>query len=324
MGRRVPLGGRVSRGELEVLVVALVCAGTVAVVGLVGVRLVGRRSVRAALISVALVSVLSVVTGVVGTARAMFISAHDLGVVLPVSAVAGAVGLAGGTQPLGGRGEGRRTRTGRRPCSRRGHEQHSRRGRHRRARGDRWGDRRRGRAVGGGEPTRAGAGVLAARARGVGEPRPANAACRAAGDGRSPGGRRRGGHPALLQPDPPGGRPPRGHGRRPLRALPDPVRHARVDHRHRRHPRADRRRGGGLAPDGRGGRCAPGQPLLDGRHERVGPRAGRRPRTRPGPGQPRRQRDTAHPVGRRGRGQRPCRGRYVRARGLRRVRGPRG
>ncbi len=82
-----------SRGELEVLVVALVCAGTVAVVGLVGVRLVGRRSVRAALISVALVSVLSVVTGVVGTARAMFISAHDLGVVLPVSAVAGAVGL---------------------------------------------------------------------------------------------------------------------------------------------------------------------------------------------------------------------------------------
>jgi signal transduction histidine kinase len=34
------------------------------------------------------------VTGVGGTARAMFISAHDLGVVLPVSALSGAVGLA--------------------------------------------------------------------------------------------------------------------------------------------------------------------------------------------------------------------------------------
>jgi hypothetical protein len=80
--------------DVEVLGIALGCAGTVAVLGLVGVRLAGRRSVRAALISVAVVSVLSVVTGVVGTARAMFISAHDLGVVLPVSAVAGAVGLA--------------------------------------------------------------------------------------------------------------------------------------------------------------------------------------------------------------------------------------
>ena len=79
--------------DLEVLAIALACAGTVAAVGLVAVRLAGRRSVRAALVSVALVSVLSVVTGVVGTARAMFISSHDLGVVLPVSLVAGAVGL---------------------------------------------------------------------------------------------------------------------------------------------------------------------------------------------------------------------------------------
>jgi signal transduction histidine kinase len=83
----------VSRTELEVLGIALASAGAVAVLGLTGVRLAGRRSVRAALVAVALVSVLSVVTGVVGTARAMFISPHDLGVVLPVSAVAGAVGL---------------------------------------------------------------------------------------------------------------------------------------------------------------------------------------------------------------------------------------
>jgi signal transduction histidine kinase len=83
----------VSRTALEVLGIALACAGAVALVGLAGVRLAGRRSVRAALVAVALVSVLSVVTGVVGTARAMFISQHDLGVVLPVSVVAGAVGL---------------------------------------------------------------------------------------------------------------------------------------------------------------------------------------------------------------------------------------
>jgi len=83
----------VSRAELEVLTIALLCAGAVAVVGFVLVRAAGRRSVRAALVAVAVVSVLSVVAGVVGTARAMFISAHDLGVVLPVSVVAGAVGL---------------------------------------------------------------------------------------------------------------------------------------------------------------------------------------------------------------------------------------
>jgi signal transduction histidine kinase len=83
----------VSRSGLEVLGIAVACAGAVALVGLAGVRLAGRRSVRAALVAVVLVSVLSVATGVVGTARAMFISQHDLGVVLPVGVVAGAVGL---------------------------------------------------------------------------------------------------------------------------------------------------------------------------------------------------------------------------------------
>jgi signal transduction histidine kinase len=79
--------------QLQVLAIAAACAGAVALAGTILVRTAGRRSVRAALVSVAVISVLSVVAGVVGSAEAMFISRHDLGVVLPVSAVAGAVGL---------------------------------------------------------------------------------------------------------------------------------------------------------------------------------------------------------------------------------------
>jgi signal transduction histidine kinase len=83
----------VTGDDLEVLGIAVACAGAVALVGLALVRIARRRSVRAVLVSVAVVSVLSVVAGVLGTAQAMFISSHDLRVVLPVSAVAGAVGL---------------------------------------------------------------------------------------------------------------------------------------------------------------------------------------------------------------------------------------
>ena len=82
-----------TRADLEVLVIAALCAGAVALAGVVLVRAARRRSVRAALVSVGIISVLSVVAGVVGTAKAMFISSHDLQVVLPVSVVAGAVGL---------------------------------------------------------------------------------------------------------------------------------------------------------------------------------------------------------------------------------------
>ncbi len=79
--------------DLDVLLIAAGCAGAVAAVGLVAVALPGRRSVRAGLFAVALVSVLSVVAGVVGAAEAMFLSGHDLSVVLRVSAVAAVVAL---------------------------------------------------------------------------------------------------------------------------------------------------------------------------------------------------------------------------------------
>jgi signal transduction histidine kinase len=84
----------VTRADVDVLLIGAAWAGGVALTGAVLVRAVRGRSMRTALVSVAVICVLSVVAGIAGTAQAMFLSAHDLGVVLPVSLVAGAVGLA--------------------------------------------------------------------------------------------------------------------------------------------------------------------------------------------------------------------------------------
>ncbi len=64
------------------------------VVGLLVAYAVRRRSFRWQVGVVAATAVLAVVAGVVGTARAMFLSDHDLSVVLWVVVVAGVVGLA--------------------------------------------------------------------------------------------------------------------------------------------------------------------------------------------------------------------------------------
>jgi signal transduction histidine kinase len=64
------------------------------VIGLLVAYAVRRRSFRWQIGVVALTAVLAVVAGVVGTARAMFLSDHDLSVVLWVLVVAGVVGLA--------------------------------------------------------------------------------------------------------------------------------------------------------------------------------------------------------------------------------------
>ena len=79
--------------QLEVGLIALTWSGVVGVAGAALVRVGGSRSVRASLVSVAAVSLLAVVAGVIGTARAMFLSGHDFGVTLLVSGVAGVVGL---------------------------------------------------------------------------------------------------------------------------------------------------------------------------------------------------------------------------------------
>ncbi|MBI4942303.1 MAG: HAMP domain-containing histidine kinase [Actinobacteria bacterium] len=79
---------------VQVVLLALAWSGAVGFVGLFVVRLAPRRSVRSTLVATAVVGVASLVAGVWGAARAMFISEHDLGVVVRVSLVAGAVALA--------------------------------------------------------------------------------------------------------------------------------------------------------------------------------------------------------------------------------------
>ncbi len=79
--------------ELQVVLIAAACAVPVGLVGALVLRTLGQRSMIASVSTVVLAGVLAVVAGVVGTAWAMFLSAHDLGVVLVVAAVAGAMAL---------------------------------------------------------------------------------------------------------------------------------------------------------------------------------------------------------------------------------------
>jgi signal transduction histidine kinase len=79
----------------QVVIIATTAAWSsgVAVVGAVLIRLGRRASVRWLTISVAMVAVVAVLAGTLATARAMFLSQHDLGVVALVASVAGAVAL---------------------------------------------------------------------------------------------------------------------------------------------------------------------------------------------------------------------------------------
>lgn len=98
-----------TRDELLVVLISAGLAGTVGILGLAAVWLARRRSMRWAFLIVALVAVLGLVAGVVGTARAMFLSRHDYEVILWVAAVAGLVSLGfaalvGGIAVRGARG----------------------------------------------------------------------------------------------------------------------------------------------------------------------------------------------------------------------------
>jgi signal transduction histidine kinase len=83
----------VSEDQWTVVVIAAAWSGTVGVAGLVVGWLLRHRSLRYLPAGVAVVAVLSVVAGVVGTARAMFLSDHDYMVVLSVSVVAGVLAV---------------------------------------------------------------------------------------------------------------------------------------------------------------------------------------------------------------------------------------
>lgn len=77
--------------ELAVVLIALGWSGGVAVAGLVLAWLLRSASLRWQVVTLAITAVLAVLAGVIGTARAMFLSDHDFSVVLMVCASAGLV-----------------------------------------------------------------------------------------------------------------------------------------------------------------------------------------------------------------------------------------
>src|ERR1700761_2670469 len=92
LGCRVPLGGEpVMNAQLQIFLIA---AGGTAAVGLAGmgvVRLLRRASLRLSIQVSGAVPVLAIVAGTLGSAEAMFLSQHDLGVVVMVCIVGGIV-----------------------------------------------------------------------------------------------------------------------------------------------------------------------------------------------------------------------------------------
>ena len=78
---------------MSVTVTAIVSSAVVGAVGLVVLHLLGRRSARTLAWLAPVTAVVAVVVGVIATAQRMFLSSHDLGVVLVVCASAGFVAV---------------------------------------------------------------------------------------------------------------------------------------------------------------------------------------------------------------------------------------
>jgi signal transduction histidine kinase len=77
--------------QAQVVLIAAGCTGVVGVTGMGVIWLLRRASLRLSLQAAGAITVLAVVAGTLGTAHAMFISQHDLGVVSVVCVVAGLV-----------------------------------------------------------------------------------------------------------------------------------------------------------------------------------------------------------------------------------------
>jgi signal transduction histidine kinase len=77
--------------QVQVVLIAAGCSGAVGTLGLGAIWLLRRASLRLSLMAGGAIAVLAVVAGTLGTANAMFISQHDLGVVVMVCVVAGLV-----------------------------------------------------------------------------------------------------------------------------------------------------------------------------------------------------------------------------------------
>jgi signal transduction histidine kinase len=83
----------VTGDQLQIVLIAAAWSGGVGLFGLVLIRFLRGRSLRLLSAAVAVVALLAVLAALLGTARAMFISPHDLDVVLLGSLVAGVIGL---------------------------------------------------------------------------------------------------------------------------------------------------------------------------------------------------------------------------------------
>jgi signal transduction histidine kinase len=77
--------------QLQVVLIAAGFTGAVGSVGLGAIRLLRRASLRLSLLAASAIAILAIVAGTLGTANAMFLSRHDLGVVVMVCVVAGVV-----------------------------------------------------------------------------------------------------------------------------------------------------------------------------------------------------------------------------------------
>src|ERR1700760_2615263 len=95
LGCRLPLGGgSPMNAQLQITMIAAGCTAAVGLAGLVVVRLLRRASLRMSIQASGAVPVLAIVAGTLASAEAMFLSQHDLRVVVMVCIVAGVVAFA--------------------------------------------------------------------------------------------------------------------------------------------------------------------------------------------------------------------------------------
>ena len=82
--------------QVQIFLIAAGCTGAVGLAGMGVIRLLRRASLRLSIQASGAVPVLAIVAGTLGTAEAMFLSRHDLGVVVMVCVIAGIVASAFG------------------------------------------------------------------------------------------------------------------------------------------------------------------------------------------------------------------------------------
>jgi signal transduction histidine kinase len=80
--------------QIQIVLIAAGCTSAVGLAGMGVIRLLRRSSLRLSIQASGIVPVLAIVAGTLGTAEAMFLSRHDLGVVVIVCVIAGLVACA--------------------------------------------------------------------------------------------------------------------------------------------------------------------------------------------------------------------------------------